>query len=77
MNDLERYINPNSIVLAREYRQISQKNLAKDINMSQGQLSKVENGIMPLKLNEPKGILAIESIKFAGKAKNSFDWHQI
>ena len=52
MNDLERYINPNSIVLAREYRQISQKNLAKDINMSQGQLSKVENGIMPLKLND-------------------------
>lgn len=52
MNDLERYINPNSIILAREYRQVSQKNLAKDINMSQGQLSKIENGIMPLKLND-------------------------
>ena len=48
MNNLEKYINSNLLVLAREYREISQKDLAKLVNISQGQLSKIENGIIPL-----------------------------
>jgi Zn-dependent peptidase ImmA (M78 family) len=41
-------INPKMIVLARESRGISQSLLAKKVKISQGKLSKIENGILTI-----------------------------
>ena len=38
-------INPEMIVLAREIRGFTQKELAENINISQGMLSKIEKGL--------------------------------
>ncbi|SHH63921.1 Zn-dependent peptidase ImmA, M78 family [Chryseolinea serpens] len=40
--------NPEMLVLARESRGLTQKELAEKINIGQGTLSKIENGIFPV-----------------------------
>src|SRR6185312_7275668 len=42
-----REVNPEMIALAREARGRTQKDLAEAVGISAGQLSKIENGLMP------------------------------
>lgn len=41
-------LNYELILLARDYRNLTQNQLSKDLNITQGTLSKIENGILPV-----------------------------
>lgn len=46
-------VNPERLVLAREARGLTQKDLAEELNISQGRISKLEKGLIPM----PDGLL--------------------
>lgn len=52
-------LNPQMIVLGRESRGISQSSLAKKLGVSQGKLSKIENGLLSLSDEETKNLTKI------------------
>lgn len=48
VNDIVNSINPKMITLGRESRGFSQSSFARKIKVSQGKLSKIENGLLPI-----------------------------
>ncbi len=48
--------NPSMVVLARESRGLTQRDLAKRVNVSQGKLSKYENGLLGISPDDIKAI---------------------
>lgn len=52
VKEIADFVNPKMITLGRESRGISQSAFAKKIKISQGKLSKVENGLLPISSEE-------------------------
>jgi Zn-dependent peptidase ImmA (M78 family)/transcriptional regulator with XRE-family HTH domain len=46
MNNLRQTVNPNMVILGRESRGLSQKNLAEKLGVTQGRVSKIEKGLL-------------------------------
>src|SRR5262245_4777332 len=52
-------INPAMVELARESRGMSQKELAKAINVTQGKISKYEHGMLPVSADDLEAIAEV------------------
>jgi Zn-dependent peptidase ImmA (M78 family)/DNA-binding XRE family transcriptional regulator len=48
VNNLSKVVNPNMVILARESRGLSQKMLADELGVTQGRVSKIEMGLLPV-----------------------------
>lgn len=57
-DDLIDQVNPQMVILAREARGLSQERLARELGISQGRLSKIEAGLLPVPAEILEGISA-------------------
>src|SRR5437763_13814855 len=48
MSNQHKAVNPNMVILAREARGLSQKELADSPSVTQGRISKIEMGLLPV-----------------------------
>jgi len=56
---MERTVNPAMLILARESRGLNQKELAKEIGVTQGKISKYENGIAQVSEEDLRSIARV------------------